>query len=230
VRRTATLLAVLGALLAGCAATTTPAPAPPGITTRGVGTVRGAPDTLTVVLGVQTRAATAAQALGDNSTRASALLDALRARGVADADLKTSNLSIQPTFDAQGTVTGYEVTNDVTATLRDLGGAGGLVDAAAAAAGDAVRIRQIAFSIDDDAQPRAQARADAVRQAQAQARQLADAAGVTLGPVVSITEVPAGGPVVPVDAAGRAAMDAAVPIEPGTQEVSVTVEVVHAVA
>jgi uncharacterized protein YggE len=219
-------------VLAGCASAapspTGPAsPAPPSITTRGLGTVRGTPDTLTVVLGVQTRAASAAQALADNNTRAAGLLDMLRGRGVAQADLRTSGLSIQPTFDMNGAVTGYEVGNEVTATLRDIAGAGDLIDAAAQAAGDAARVRQISFAIDDDAEPRARARADAVRQATAQARQLAEAAQVTLGPVRSITELPADQPPVPVATDARAA--APVPIEPGTQEVSVVVEMVHTV-
>jgi len=232
---TRTPVAALGVLaaavvLAGCApaAPSAASPAPPSITTRGVGTVRGTPDTLTVVLGVQTRAASAAQALADNNTRAAGLLDVLRGRGVAPADLRTSGLSIQPTFDMNGSVTGYEVGNEVTATLRDIAGAGDLIDAAAQAAGDAARVRQISFAIDDDAEPRARARADAVRQATAQARQLAEAAQVTLGPVRSITELPtADQPPVPVTADARAA--ASVPIEPGTQEVSVVVEIVHTV-
>ena len=221
-------------LLAGCASGTTPelgraAPDRTSITTRGVGTVAGTPDTLTVVLGVQTRAASAAAALADNNTRAGGLLESLRGRGVADKDLRTSGLSISPTFEADGRISGYEVTNEVTATLRDIAGAGALVDAAAQAAGDAVRVQQIAFGIDDDAQPRAQARADAVRQAVTQARQLADAADVGLGPILSITEVSGNQPPVPITR-GSAAAQAAVPIQPGTQDVSVTVEVVHAVA
>ena len=155
--------ALAGALLlAGCASGSTPElgrPAPPSITTRGVGTVAGTPDTLTVVLGVQTRAPSAADALADNNTRATGLLDVLRGRGVADRDLRTSGLSISPTFDTDGRITGYEVTNQVTATLRDVAGAGALIDAAAQAAGDAVRVQQISFGIDDDARPRAEARA-----------------------------------------------------------------------
>jgi uncharacterized protein YggE len=225
--------ALAGALLlAGCASGSTPElgrPAPPSITTRGVGTVAGTPDTLTVVLGVQTRAPSAADALADNNTRATGLLDVLRGRGVADRDLRTSGLSISPTFDTDGRITGYEVTNQVTATLRDVAGAGALIDAAAQAAGDAVRVQQISFGIDDDARPRAEARADAVRQAVTQARQLADAAEVGLGPILSITEVTEGRPPVPA-ARMDAGAQAAVPIEPGTQDVSVSVEVVHAVA
>ena len=122
------------------------------------------------------------------------------------------------------------MTNEVTATLRDVAGAGALVDAAAQAAGDAVRVQQITFGIDDDAQPRAGARADAVRQAVTQARQLADAAEVGLGPILSITELSEGQPPVPITRDSAAAAQASVPIEPGTQDVSVTVEVVHAVA
>ena len=234
-RRLAAVLLIGAALLAGCAeqaprlGRTAPDGAAsdypgPSVTTRGLGTVRGMPDTLTVELGVQTRAASAADALADNTTRATGLLDVLRRRGVADADLRTSRLAINPTFDQNGAVTGYEVSNEITATLRDIPGAGALVDAAAQAAGDAVRVQRISFDIADDARPRAAARADAVAQAVAQARQLAEAADVTLGPILSITEVAAGEPPpVPRDAAV-----AAVPIEPGTQEVSVAVEVVHA--
>ena len=226
----APILGVVG-LLAGCASPTGQpgAAAPPAITTRGVGTVAGTPDTLTVVLGVATRAASAADALTDDNARTTALLDVLRTHGVAEKDLRTSGLSIAPTFAQDGRITGYEVTNEVTATLRDIAGAGALVDAAAQAAGDAVRVQQIAFGIDDDAQPRAQARADAVRQAVTQARQLADAADVGLGPILSITEVSGDQPPVPVTR-DSAAAQAAVPIQPGTQDVSVTVEVVHAVA
>jgi uncharacterized protein YggE len=62
-----------------------------------------------------------------------------------------------------------------------------------------------------------------------QARQLADAAGVTLGPILSITDVTTGEPPLPAARDSAVAASAAVPIEPGTQDVSVTVEVVHAV-
>ena len=234
-RRRAALSALSGALagallLAGCADSATPElgkPAPPSVTTRGTGTVRGTPDLLTVELGVHTRARSAADALADNGTRTGGLLDALRGRGVTDADLRTSGLAVGPTYGQDGQVTGYEVTNTVTATLRDLAGAGALIDAATAAAGDAARVQQLRFDLDDDAEPRARARADAVRQAVTQARQLADAAGVTLGPILSITETVEGAPPSPAARDTAVAASAAVPIEPGTQDVAVTVEIVH---
>ena len=225
------LLTVLigGSVLAGCAAAPPAAVEPPGITARAVGTVKGAPDILTVVLGVNTQAPGAKAALDANSQKANALLDALKAGGVAAADLQTSQLSINPTYAPNGRITGYDVANLVTATLRDIAGAGGLVDAAAAAAGDAVRVQQLSFSIDDDSAARATARAAAVKQAQAQAKQMADAAGVRLGPLRSITEIPAGTSFAG-DAARASAASASVPIEPGTQELTVTVELTYAVA
>ena len=200
---------------------------PPGLTARGIGTVTSTPDRLTVVLGVQNRGRAAQEALDANSRLATATIDALRAAGVAEADLRTSQLSVSPTQDpTTGRITGYEVNNLLTATLRDIGRAGSVIDAAGAAAGDAVRVQQLEFSVADDSAPRAQARADAVRKAQEQARQLAEAAGVTLGPVRSITEI-AADPPIPYAARLPPAAQAAVPILPGTQELRVGVEIVY---
>jgi uncharacterized protein YggE len=235
---TATALTLGALMLAGCAAGNEPMPAAsanagsatlPGITSRGLGTAIRTPDTMTVALGVQTRDQSARAALDANTAKATALINLLKSKGVAAADLQTSQLSVNPTRDpATGRITGYEVTNQVTATLHEVSAAGGLIDAAGEAAGDAVRIQQLSFSIGDDSAARAQARADAVRQAQAHARQMADAAGVRLGGVSSITEVPLNPP----GPLGRDAVpgaEAAVPVEPGTQKLTVMVEIVHAI-
>jgi uncharacterized protein YggE len=224
------MVVLVAALATGCAATPAPAPPPanpPGLTARGVGTVNSTPDRLTVVLGVQNRGRAAQDTLDANSRLATATIDALRAAGVTDADLRTSQLSVSPTQDpTTGRVTGYEVNNMLTATLRDIGRAGSVIDAAGAAAGDAVRVQQLEFSVADDSAPRAQARADAVRTAQEQARQLAEAAGVTLGTVRSITEIPTD-PGNPYERDAKAAAQAAVPILPGTPELQVAVEIVY---
>jgi hypothetical protein len=228
------VLALGAVALAGCsggsepaAATSTSAGLTPGITARGLGTVTKIPDTVTIVIGVQTRAQSAKGGLEANTDKATALINVLKSKGVTPADLQTSQLLVNPTSDsATGRITGYEVTNQVTAKLHDIGAAGGLIDAAGDVAGDAVRLQQLSFSIGDDNPARAQARANAVRQAQAHAKQMADGAGVRLGQIRSITEVPASppGPV------GRdAAAAAPVPIEPGTQDLTVMVEVVYAI-
>jgi hypothetical protein len=229
------LLGALAAvLLAGCSAPAVAAPGPvdrPVITTRGTGTASAAADIVTVTLGVDTLGATASEALAANNASATAVQEVLLGAGVATEDLRTTGLNIYPSFSDDGrTVTGYQVGNRVTAVLRDLAGAGALIDAAAAAAGDAIRVDGLVFGLDDDGPARTQARADAVTQAIAQARELADAAGVGLSGIVSITEVPVEGPQPLPYALEAASADAAgpVPLQPGAQDVEVVVEVVHA--
>ncbi|MHA6625194.1 SIMPL domain-containing protein [Pseudonocardia sichuanensis] len=228
----ALLLAAAALALAGCsgaAAAPPGAPEAPGITARGTGVATATPDTATVVLGVETRDANAAAALAANSERAAAVIGVLEGAGVASGDIRTSRLAILPTRSPESDrITGYEVTNQVTATLHDVAAAGTVIDAAAAAAGDAVRVQDIGFSVADETAAKAAARADAVRQAVAQAEQLAEAAGVALGPIRSVVELPGAQPV-PYRAEAADARQA-VPVEPGTQELSVAVEVVHGIA
>ena len=202
------------------------------ITAQGTGTVSGTPDVVTIVIGVQTQSASAQTALDDNNKRAAEVIGALKESGVAPADLQTSQLSITPSYDEKvQQITGYQVTNMVTAKLREISTAGAVIDAAGKTAGDAVRVQQLAFSIDDDSALRAQARADAVKRAQAQAKQMADAAGVQLGAIRSITETSAAAPFIPpmASAAGDT-KTASVPLEPGSQELSVVIEVVYEIA
>lgn len=198
------------------------------ITVTATGTATGTPDTLTVQLGVQTQAKTAAAALDANNTKATALIAALTKQGIAKKDLATSDLAIYPTYSENGTaITGYQVTNTVTATLRNVDKAGAVIDAAARAAGDAIRLNQVGFSFDDDTALRAAARADAVKNAMAQAKQLAAAAGVAVGPVLSITEdVVMPGPQ-PLPARLEAAdAGAAMPVLAGEGQLTITVQVV----
>ncbi len=200
------------------------------LSTRGVGRATGTPDTLTVVIDVSTQASSAKSALDANNSKANALLELLRRNGVANKDLRTSQLSINPVYNDKSTaITGYQVDNTVQATLHDLGKAGSLLDAAVGTVGDAVRIQQISFSIGDDTALRAQARAQAVAQARAQAGQLAQAAGVSLGAIRSLTEqVDAGSPItydMAKTAAGASA--ASVPMQAGQQEITVAVDLVY---
>jgi uncharacterized protein YggE len=168
--------------------------------------------------------------LEENNRLAADVITVLKDNGVAAEDLQTSQLSVNPTYDDKNTVTGYQVTNMVTAKMRDITKAGTMIDAVGNAAGDAVRVQQLSFSIDDDSGLRAAARADAVTRAQAQAQQMADAAGVALGPIHAITESPSSTPV-EYRAASDATMAAgAVPIEAGSQELKVVVQVVYEIA
>jgi uncharacterized protein YggE len=202
---------------------------PRTITGTATGEVEGTPDTLTVSLGVQTNGGSATEALARNADRATAVINALKGAGVAPADLQTSELSLYPTFDDKGRPTGYSVSNMVTAEVHDVANTGGIVDAAAAQAGNDIRVNGITLSIEDTGRLVAAAREDAVTRARAQARQLAQAAGVRLGPLQQVTERRHQPPVM--EQLGNA-FDAAsrTPIEAGSQTLSVDVTVVYTIA
>lgn len=191
----------------------------------GTGVVRGTPDVLDLVLGIEIRAKGAADALRRNSELLRQVIDVLRDAGVTDDDIQTAALSIWPVTNDDGTaVIGYSVSNTVRVTLRDLDRAGAIIDEAATVAGDEIVVRGLSFSFDDNSRLVARARAEAVRQARAQAEQLAEAAEVTLGRLLSIdeTSTPEGPIVRSADASGST--EAAAPIEPGSQNLSVRVQ------
>lgn len=200
---------------------------PRTITVYATGLVRGTPDVMEIVIGVRTRALTATEALERNSSLARKVIEVLREAGVEDEDLQTSNLSISPTYDDEGDFEGYNISNLLYATIRDLDEAGGIIDAATKAAGDEIVVQGISFSFDDNTELVAKARADAVRRARLQAEQLAEAAGVELGDLLTLTEDSAPvGPAIDADFERAAAGEAAAPIEPGSESLSVSVTLV----
>jgi uncharacterized protein len=199
-----------------------------GISVTGVGRVTGTPDTLSITLGVSVRRDTVGVATGDAADLASAIIAALRDNGVAEEDIQTANYSIWPEYDWRGNrqiLTGYRVTNELRVKVRDVDRAGAVIDAATAAGGDDMVVSGLAFSIEDNTDMLAAARAAAWADAEAKATQLAELSGVSLGTAVSITETIAHD-VPPVwlgrDAAGEAADT---PIEPGQADVTVTIQV-----
>lgn len=201
---------------------------PAEIVARGTGRIEGRPDVMTIRMGISTSAPVAAQALDQAAVLSTAMSKTLKENGVAEADLQTSDLSLWPEFDDKGRrITGYRVSTTYTARLRDLDRAGEVIDVAAKSVGDAVTMQGISFSIDDTGELLARARAGAVERAAAQAEQLAEAAGVRLGRIVSIEErrdEPADeyyGYRMSADAVNQVA------IERGSQELTVDVDVVY---
>jgi hypothetical protein len=202
------------------------------ITVRGTGLVEGTPDVLEMLLGVDTRGKSAGEALAENSKLTIEVLKVLDDAGVDAKDIQTSDLSISPVFDDDGEVViAYQVSNHVIAELHDLNKAGDVVDAAAEAAGDQIVVQGLYFSIDDNSKLVSQARADAVKRAKDQAQQLADAAGVKLGALQSVVEesTPVGPALEEKASAPSSAGDAAPPIQPGTETLSVDVTLVYAI-
>lgn len=205
----------------------------PTIVVAGTGQVRGTPDTVTLSLGVQTIGPTAEETLNNNNASATALIATLKHKGVAPKDVQTSNLSISPNFDMHGNITGYTASNSVTVTLHGITGAGQVIDAAAHAVGNAITFNGVQLSIGDTSSRSliAKARAAAVKQAIEHAKQLAAAAGVKLGAVRTINDT---GSELPQPQFFNATSDlkasAGVPIEAGSQQLSVNVAVTFAVS
>lgn len=252
IRAGAALLAISGAAACGGDDPATPAAgAPEGsevagegigadrpvITATGLGRASAPPDALVVSLNVHTEGASAAETLDTASLITTQLQATARAQGVADEDLQTTNVSVFPRFDAQGRrIVGYSADNAFRIRYLDLATAGARLDELVGQGGDQLQVQGVALEIDDPTALLAEARADAVERASTQAEQLAAAAGVELGAVRTIVEVPPGSTFQGVGertAAGSAfgdSLQVAVPIAAGGQEVTVQVQVVYDLA
>ena len=207
------------------AAATSPAPAGwngPTVTVVGTGEVEGTPDTAQMTFGVDARLATAAAALRSEADAARRLISALKAAGIAEKDIQTQNVSLYR--DVEHGV--YDASSSVSAIMRNLGRAPGQIDAAVAAAGDQVNFQGISLYVGDTSGLMSSARQAAVRNAFARAEDYAKAAGLKVGGVVSISETGSAPPISYGAAEPRAA--AMQPIQPGTQNLSVSVTITYA--
>ncbi len=204
-----------------------------GITVSGEGKVTGKPDLALITLGVSTLRPTVAEARDAAATALTGILDSMRANGVDDDDIQTSQLSIYPEYDYTGStqrLTGFRVSNTVTAKLRNIDSTSAVIDDAIANGGDETTIQSIAFTIDDPESLREQARQAAVEDAKRKAETLAGASGVKVGNPINISE--SGGYSPPIPYAERAiAADeasqagASTPIQPGELDVIIYVNV-----
>jgi uncharacterized protein YggE len=196
----------------------------------GTGKVSVAPDTAIASIGVEITAPTLAEATQEASTRMTAVIDAIKAQGVAATDIQTTSYNVfpitsQPEEGQTSTITAYRVSNIVTVKIRDIGNVGGVLDAALTAGANSVN--SVFFTVNDPSEAMDQARTLAVQDAMAKAGTLAAAAGVQVGPIISISDLTGG--VQPLYrtaeyAAVPAAMGGAGPVETGQTEIQVTVE------
>ena len=223
--------AAVSATLASVAGAQAAPSAPPRILTNGEAQVRVTPDRATILVGVQTRATTAAAAGASNARTQKAILDTLKAMGLAADQLATQSYSVNPEMQyppsgGPGRVIGYTVSNVVRVELRRIEQVGPVVDAALAKGAN--QINSIQFSSSTASEARRTAMADAVRDARADAEALAKAAGGSLGPVIEISS--SAPPIRPVYAEvmmrSAAKADVSTPIEPGEQVISASVSVI----
>ena len=212
-------------------------PAPATIYVSGEGRVTIEPDTASVVAGIDVLRPTLADAHTEATTQMEAIVAAILAAGIEERDVKTVNYSVNiiRDYDEQGNpaeIQGFQVSNQVAVTIRDIDALGGILDSVVGAGAN--NIYGVSFYVDDPSAAASQARRQAVEDARTKAGELADAAGTTLGRITNISES-YGPPPVPVMYEGRAADMAqgsggAVPIQVGTTEVIVTVQVTFELA
>lgn len=162
------------------------------ITVTGLGEIAAAPDMARVNLGVEVTSRTAGDALAENSKRVTALIDVLRAAGIAEKDMQTTQLNLHPRWEQRnnsGTpprVIGYTAQNMLQLRIRAIDQLGEVLDQVTRAGSN--RINHIGFELSDPAPLLDEARRQAVANARHKAELLAGAAGVVLGDVISINE------------------------------------------
>jgi uncharacterized protein YggE len=210
-----------------------------GINVTGEGRVTVEPDLARLNLGVEVTEDNADLALVNANGAMENLMSVLDEAGVADEDIQTTGITVQPIYNYNGptpVIESYVASNTVDVKVRDLESLGEIIDGVTNAAGNAVRVNYINFEREDDEEAIAQAREQAVEDAHSRAEALADGAGVGLGDLQSLTETsfnqPPPIPFAERDLAeGEAADEAAVqtPVNPGTLEISVTVAAVYGI-
>lgn len=187
-------LALVLAMAAPAMAAAAEQPAP-RITVVGEGEMAASPDMAILSLSVLREADTARAALDQDNKAMADVIDAMKKAGIAERDLQTSGLSIDPRYSTvkpdgkpqeEPKIIGYRALNSLTVRVRDLGKLGAIIDKSVS-----LGVNQggdITFTNDDMSKPMEEARKRAMLDAIARARTLTEAAGVKTGKIVEISE------------------------------------------
>ena len=190
------------------------------------------PDIATISTGVVTQAADANGAMRDNAGQMDKVMAALRAAGIAASDIQTSGINLNPQYkyveNMPPAIVGYQASNTVNVKVRELTKLGKVLDALVAQGAN--QINGPSFGIDKPEAALDEARVAAVKKAQAQAQTYADALGLKIRRIVSISEGGAGLPRPPMPMLRAMSADAGyakeTAVAPGESSVSVSVEMV----
>ncbi|WP_264212944.1 SIMPL domain-containing protein [Leisingera thetidis] len=204
------------------------------ITVNGESTLQVAPELATITLGVTEEAEQAAAAMSAVSEAMNAVIARLKEAGIAAEDMQTSQISMHPVWsqDRSGSnggrreITGFQGSNTLMVRVRDLAQLGPVLDGVLTAGAN--QFQGLSFGVSDPAAMQDQIRGEAVKDAIRKAEQLAEAAGMELGPVRSISEHGGGGPR-PMMAMEMARSDA-MPVEAGELTFTHSVSVVFDMA
>ncbi|GAB4462386.1 MAG: SIMPL domain-containing protein [Armatimonadaceae bacterium] len=208
----------------------------PFLMAQGVGEVSVKPNVARISVGVQTEAKQISEAVQENARRMEAVIQAMRRAGVAEKDIATINYSIFPTYDPprgqpdgraeEPTKRGYQVSNMVRVTVRNIGDAGKVVDAATGAGANSVGGISLELSEDEQAKAYSEALTQAVRDARQKVVSLARASEAGAIYLYSVTEQGAdSGPQPMFKARTESFADASTPIVAGQQTVRAAVTV-----
>lgn len=231
----AALLALIGSGALGprgvAAQDATPTPSSSGastVTVNGMGSVMVTPDAATVSIGVNIVNANLAEAQAQANTQMNDVIEALKAAGIEDADIQTTNYSVNviQEYDTNGypaRVSGYQVNNQVNVMVRDIAKLGEILESAVTAGANS--IYGVGFIVSDPAAASKQARTDAVEDATRKAGEIAEATGMTLGKIVSVSESFGPSPLPKYYGAADAAAEmSAVPVQMGSNTITVEVQ------
>ena len=192
--------------------------------------VKRAPDVATVSAGVVTQAADANAAMRANAEQMQKVMAAIRAAGIADKDIQTSGINLNPNYkyaeNQPPTITGYQASNNVNLKVRDLGKLGKVLDALVASGAN--QVNGPSFEIDQPEAVQDEARRAALGKAQARAQMYAKSLGLQVRRIVSISEGGGFSPPMPMPMVRMAAMDksAGTEVSPGENTVSASIDVV----
>ena len=232
--RTPVLVLSLIAILAMSAQTVrADEPEPATLSVAGEGEATAVPDIAIIRAGVETDGPTATAALDANAARAEAIIAALKGAGIEARDIRTGRLSLNPVYESQPRnqprqpprIAGYRAINEVVVRVRDLAGTGRVLDRIVERGAN--RINGIVFTLDEARGAEDEARREAVADARRKAALYAQAAGVRLGRILSISEAGGVRPrPVPRMAVMRAEAADGVPVEPGEMTIRARVSMV----
>jgi uncharacterized protein len=204
------------------------------ITVSAEGKITTKPDIARISLSVVSQGKTVKVVTQDGNTKMTQVIESVKKLGVESKDITSSQYSLYPQYtyyDRKAPqIDGYSLTQEIQVKVRDLEKADDILEAGVSAGAN--QIGQLTFDIDDPAAIKKQAREKAFETAKQKAKEMADAAGVKLGKVVTFSEGDSYYPPVyanyamkAMDSAGAAMPEAS--IEPGSKDVNLNVSVTY---
>jgi len=204
------------------------------ISVDGIGEVAARPDTAEISVAVIANAPTAGAAMATVADKAGAILKTLAANGIAEKDIQTGSVSLNPIYqrrqgnqDQEPKIIGYRASIDNRVRVRKLDMLGKTLDALSKTGMD--RLGGIRFLVADTDALQAEARKKAVQGAMAKATQLSDAAGIQLGQIITITDASQGRPAPQPRMMSMASAEMGVPVMPGEVTIQARVHMVFAI-